>query len=106
MEPSSEIRTAVNLAAALPARARRNRLKRGGYSGVDGQGEKRIEDACRRGNVLKALFTVFASAAGCLLLVTDFANAQNHSSAAERSFAQAPRTPQAARCKMLRTYGA
>jgi hypothetical protein len=37
---------AVNLAAALLAGARRNRLKRTGYSGVDGQGEKRIEALC------------------------------------------------------------
>ena len=44
MEPSSEIRTAVKLAAALLAGARRNRLKRAAYSSVDGQGEKPIEE--------------------------------------------------------------
>ena len=58
-----------------------------------------------RRKLLKVLFTLFVYSAGCLALVAD-ARAQNYPSAAEQSFAQAPRTPQAARCKMLRTYGA
>jgi hypothetical protein len=56
--------------------------------------------------ILKVLFTVFATTLGCLILAATLANAQNHYSAAEQSFAQAPRTPEAPRCKMLRTYGA
>jgi hypothetical protein len=58
------------------------------------------------GNILKAQFTLLAATSGFLALAASFTNAQNYSPAAELSFAQAPppRAPQAARCKMLRTY--
>jgi hypothetical protein len=58
------------------------------------------------GNILNAQFTLLAATSGFLALAASFTNAQNYSPAAEQSFAQAPRVPQAARCKMLRTYEA
>jgi hypothetical protein len=53
---------------------------------------------------LKAPFTRFAAAVGCLLLGAGFANTRNYSFDVERFFAQAaPRTPQATnhRCRDL-----